>query len=227
MSAASSSLTLGATEYQRLRAQASALGVTLDDVALERFGLYAQLLDRWGKTTNLISCRTADELIDRHLLDALICDWPCGRAHAIADLGSGAGLPGVPLAIVAPHRRTLLIEPRRRRASFLRAVKRDLGLDCVEVLSVRAETVGLVEPVDVAVCRAVWADDEVLRVAAPWIHEHGLLLCLRSEKHPRRAKARGDAFVLEQVLAYRIPGGAQRRIDVYRKGPSRPDECFT
>jgi 16S rRNA (guanine527-N7)-methyltransferase len=226
VSAVASSLKLGSAEYQRLRAGAAALGVALDEVALERFALYARLLDRWGKTSNLISCRTADELIDRHLLDALVCDWPCGKARAVADLGSGAGLPGIPLAIVAPSRRTLLVEPRRRRASFLREVKRDLGLDCVEVLSVRAEMAGVAEPVDVAVCRAVWADDEALRVAAPWIHERGLLLCLRSEKHPR-AGTPGAALMLEQVLAYRIPGGARRRIDVYRKGPSHGGECFT
>lgn len=222
--AATASLKLGSAERERLRAGALEYRTTLDDVALERCAAYAALLDRWRHAMNLISCRTAVELVDRHLLDALACAWPCGAAESIVDLGSGAGLPGVPLAIIAPERRTVLVEPRRRRASFLRAVKRDLRLHRVEVMEMRAEgaDAGGVSPVDIALCRAVWSsDDEMLRVAAPWIRRGGLLLCLRSAARPIPT-SRSD-LAREQVLHYLV-AGSDRRIDVYRK---RSPECFT
>ncbi len=213
-----SSLKLGVAERDRLRAGAAELGVTLDDVAVQRFAAYADLLDRWRRTTNLVSCRNAEELVDRHLVDALACSWLCGEAPAIADLGSGAGLPGVPLTIVHPGRRTVLVEPRRRRASFLRDVKRELRLEHVEVLEIRAEDAARlrVEPVDIVVCRAVWSDQEVLRVAAPWIRGRGLLLCLRSEQ---QRQPTGDPTVLgfEQSMTYRIANERRRRLDVYRR----------
>ncbi len=225
MSAASPSLRLGAAERERLRADAGELGIELDPTALDRLVRYVDLLDRWRKSANLISCHNADELIERHLLDALVCTWPCAAADAVADLGSGAGLPGVPLAIVAPERRTLLVEPRRRRASFLREVKRELDLEQVEVVPVRAEefTHVDVDPVDIAVCRAVWSDDRMLRFAAPWIRDAGLLLCQRALTH---ARSPAPPFVLEQSFEYHVSPRIHRRIDAYRKPPGTV-ECFT
>jgi 16S rRNA (guanine527-N7)-methyltransferase len=222
MSVAPGSLKLGAAERRRLSEGGAELGVALDDVALERFVAYAEVLDRWRGTTNLISCRTAAELIDRHLLDALGCAWLCGAARSIVDLGSGAGLPGVPLAIVKPDRRVVLVEPRRRRASFLREVRRVLTLPHVEVLEARAEDADREHfaRVDVAVCRAVWSDDEAARTAAPWITEGGLLLCVRSADQPSFSIAGDRVLPLEQVVTYRVPGGPKRRIEVHRKQAS-------
>ena len=224
MSTARPSLRLGAAERERLRAGAAELSVELDRTALSRLVRYVDLLDRWRSSANLISCRSADELIERHLLDALVCAWPCAAASAVADLGSGAGLPGLPLAIVAPERRTLLVEPRRRRASFLREVKRELDLPHVQVVPVRVEEFAHVEvePVDVAVSRAVWSDDRMLRFAAPWIREGGLLFCLRSLTH---ARPPAPPFVLEQSPEYHPSPRIHRRLDVYRK-PSTSTECW-
>jgi 16S rRNA (guanine(527)-N(7))-methyltransferase RsmG len=223
VSAAPASLRLGAAERARLRAAADELGVELDATALDRLVRYVDLLDRWRSSANLISCRSAEDLIERHLLDALVCVWPCAAANAVADLGSGAGLPGVPLAIVAPERRTLLIEPRRRRASFLREVKRELDLQHVQIVPVRAEefTHVDVEPVDVAVSRAVWSDDRMLHFAAPWIRAGGLLLCPRSRSHVRAA---APPFILEQTPDYHLSFRTHRRLDVYRKPAT---DCFT
>jgi len=219
-------LRLGPAERDRLRAGAAALTIELDSTALDRLVRYADLLDRWRSSANLISCRTADELIERHLLDALVCTWACTAAADIADLGSGAGLPGVPLAIVAPERRTLLVEPRRRRASFLREVKRELNLPHVQVLQVRVEefTHVDVEPVEIALSRAVWSDDRLLRFAAPWIRDRGLLLCQRALNH---ALVPTPPFLLEQTLEYRLTARVHRRLDVYRKPPAAGAECFT
>lgn len=215
------SLKLGAVERERLRTGAAELGVSLDDVALRRFADYSEALERWRDATNLISCGSAGELVDRHFLDSLACAWACSAATIVADLGSGAGLPGIPLAIAYPERPTLLIEPRRRRASFLRAVKRQLELERVEVFEMRSEDIPSerVGSVDVVVTRAVWSDEEVLRVAAPWMCPGGALLCLRSAPPAKSTAQLPSLLRLEQAPHYRIGSARARRLEIYRKPP--------
>ena len=221
MSAAARSLTLQRADRARLRGGAADLGQILDTAALDRFVAYVQLLDQWRDAANLISCRDGAELVERHLLDSLACAWPCGAARDVADLGSGAGLPGIPLAIVDPARRVVLVEPRRRRASFLRQVRRELQLDHVEVRQMRVEdldpTSGI-SPVDVAIARAVWSDDVGATVAAPWLRPGGVLLSMRAEGHSHSPA--GLELRVEQSFTYRAGRGPQRRIDVFRSGLS-------
>ena len=105
---------------------------------------YAELLRRWAPKLDLISDRDLSRLEERHLDDSLkalplLADLPEGPA---VDVGSGAGLPGVPLAIAEPARLWRLIEPRKRRAAFLEEVVRELALNC-EVLTMSAEQAAL------------------------------------------------------------------------------------
>jgi len=212
------SLTLRPADRARLRGGAADLGVRLDDAALDRFAVYAETLARWRESANLISYRDGAELVERHLLDSLACAWLCAAARDVADLGSGAGLPGIPLAVIDPDRRVVLVEPRRRRASFLRQVRRDLRLDRVEVRELRAEDVdrsGDLAPVDAAITRAVWRDDADLRLAVPWLRDGGVLLSMRADiRHPTPAAINGLRD--EASLTYRIGRGPLRRIDVFR-----------
>ena len=220
---AAASLKLGPAELNLLRSGAFDLGVSLDAEALERFAAYAASLDRWRTTTNLISCRTAEEFVARHLLDSLAPAWIAGGAQAVADLGSGAGLPGVPLAIVAPLRRTVLVESRQRRVSFLRDVIRSLELQNVEVHARRAENVdpGQTLSVDVAVSRAVWSADDILPVAGRWVRDGGVVMCMRAEGHVPPKVDEKSAWIVEGRLTYRVATERPRRIDVYRKRADR------
>lgn len=106
----------------------------------EALAAYAALLRRWAPRLDLVSPGDLDRLEERHIADSVraapildrLPDGPC------ADVGSGAGFPGIPLAIVRPGRRWRLIEPRKRRAAFLEEAVRELGLDC-EVVPLTAE----------------------------------------------------------------------------------------
>ena len=212
-------LTLRRADRVRLRDGAAALGAVLDDEALDRFVAYAGTLARWRESANLISYRDGAELVERHLLDSLACAWLCGTARDIADLGSGAGLPGIPLAIVDPVRRVVLVEPRRRRSSFLRQVRRELRLERLEILEMRAEDfidAADSEPVDVAITRAVWRDDADLRYAVPWLRPGGVLLSMRADVRHAIPAAMKD-LVAEPSLTYRVGRGPRRRIDVFRR----------
>jgi 16S rRNA (guanine527-N7)-methyltransferase len=157
--------------------------VLLDATAVEKFSRFSGLLDQWSAKTNLIACRSAAELVDRHLLDSLALVSLIPPGSTVADLGSGAGFPGIPLAIVRLDCRVLLVESRRRRCTFLRAVKRHLELE-MTVLEGRAEAAcedHQVPPADVAMCRAVWSDETLLPIAASWLRPGGILLWMRSE----------------------------------------------
>ena len=100
-----------------------------DDRELDRLVRYAELLERWSRRHNLVSWRDREELVRRHLLDALAARELLVGSGQLLDIGSGAGLPGVPLLLSRPAWRGVLLEPRQKRWAFLRLVVRELGLD--------------------------------------------------------------------------------------------------
>jgi 16S rRNA (guanine527-N7)-methyltransferase len=105
-----------------------------------RLARYEALVRRWSERLDLVGARDLERFSERHVEDSLRA-LPLVRAlpaGAAVDVGSGAGLPGIPLALAQPERPWRLLEPRRRRAAFLEEVVRELGLAC-EVLPVRAE----------------------------------------------------------------------------------------
>jgi 16S rRNA (guanine527-N7)-methyltransferase len=105
------------------------LSVNQQDQLLE----YAALVEKWNKTFNLVSRQDIRRLLSRHLLDSL-AGAPLLNGERILDLGSGAGLPGVPLAISAPERSFVLLDRSSRRVRFLKQVVRNLSLNNVEVV---------------------------------------------------------------------------------------------
>jgi len=154
---------------------AASFGLALGTRELRLLEEYAQELDRWNQRINLVSCGTPSELVDRHLLDSLAAArLVSGRVAEGADLGSGAGLPGIPLAIVVGGRWTL-VEPRRRRASFLRSVVRRLELGEVVVVEERVEELAQRgRRWNLVTARAVWKLQRFLEVAAQVLQPRGL-----------------------------------------------------
>ena len=138
---------------------------------------YAEILATAGVQRGLIGPREVDRLWDRHLLN---CAAPVVRVPenaTVADVGAGAGLPGLVWAIARPDLHVTLIEPLLRRATFLEEVSEELGLDNVAVLRARAEEVS--EKYDVVTARAVAALDKLARWCMPLVKPGGLLLALK------------------------------------------------
>lgn len=214
-----SSLALGQPERERLVAGARVFGIALDLDQVERFVRFSQLLDQWAARVNLLSCSSAVELVDRHFVDSLAAAAHLGNARVVVDLGSGAGFPGVPIAISCPGRRVMLVEVRQRRLSFLHEVKRSLRLDAIEVVEARAER-GRPEGVvaaQMAMARAVWANDRILDIAPLWIEGSGGLLWMRSSKAGLDAQDHAPrAMRLSRRTVYRIAEGPERAIEIYR-----------
>ena len=163
-----------------------------------KLAAFVELLLRWNKVYNLTGVRGADEIVDRHLVESFAL-----RAHlrgaTVADVGSGGGLPGVPLAIVEPERRFTLIESRAKRVRFLRHVVGELKLANTSVAHSRAEDLQVERPFDTVLARAVAPPAELLGLCRP-LTAPGSLLLLLTAGHVRDA-FRGLAadFVMRPV----------------------------
>jgi 16S rRNA (guanine527-N7)-methyltransferase len=145
------------------------LGRALESHELESFTIYLRLLQKWQRVHRLVGSTEPEWVVENLFLDSLLFlrVLPAGATSA-ADIGSGAGFPGIPIRIVRPGMQVALIESRRRRASFLSEVVRDLGLTGVRVLAGRAES--FVDEVagsfDVAMMRCAGGPEALLPIAS-------------------------------------------------------------
>jgi len=161
-----------------LAAGIQTLGLDVAAAARARLLDYLELLVRWNATYNLTAVREPAQMVPRHLLDSLAIA-PYVHGQTIADLGTGAGLPGIPLAIVAPQRRVLLVEANGKKARFLREAARRMSLDNVEIVQARAEGADCAAPLDCVVARALAPLPELARLAARWLAPAGELLAMK------------------------------------------------
>jgi 16S rRNA (guanine527-N7)-methyltransferase len=165
---------VSSTELGR-RMAAIGLPVTAEQsVALAAF---VELLLKWNKVHNLTGVRGADEMVDRHLVESFALRALLRGTH-VADVGSGGGLPGLPLAIVEPQRRFTLIESRAKRVHFLRHVVAELELANTEVAHGRAEDLPVAQPFDTVLARAVAPPAELLEVCRHLMAPGSILLLL-------------------------------------------------
>ncbi|MFM2024733.1 MAG: hypothetical protein RLZZ56_746 [Actinomycetota bacterium] len=141
---------------------------------------YANALVRDGDLLGLLGPREMPRLWSRHILNSAVVAELVAPGKTVCDIGSGAGLPGIPMAIVLPETRFTLIEPMERRSDWLVSVVEELGLTNVEVLRARAEEVG--EAFDIATARAVSALPKLLRMCVPLVRHGGEILALKGSK---------------------------------------------
>ena len=143
---------------------------------------YAELLIRDGDMLGLIGPRELPKLWTRHILNSAVVAEFVEAGQKVADVGSGAGLPGIPMAIVRPDATFILIEPMERRATWLAEVAiPEIGLTNVQVLRGRAEEAPLAN-YDVATARAVSALPKLLKMLVPLVVPGGQILALKGSR---------------------------------------------
>jgi len=144
---------------------------------------YAQKLANDSDELGLLGPRELDKIWSRHILNSAVVAELVKPGELVVDVGSGAGLPGIPMAIAAPETDFVLIEPMDRRASWLQEVVDELDLQNVEVVRARAEEVegGQFE---VVTARAVAALDKLLRLCVPLLKPGGRVIALKGTKAP-------------------------------------------
>lgn len=157
---------------------------------LAQLRAYLDLLVRWNAKTNLTAVRDPQEIVTRHFGESLFAAahlLPSDSTATVADLGSGAGFPGLPLKIHAPAVALTLIESQNKKATFLKEVARHLALGNVNVNSARAETISL--QADLVTLRAVEKFADVLPVAARMVAPAGRLALLIGTAQAETARA--------------------------------------
>lgn len=153
---------------------------------------YAELLATEGVLRGLIGPREAPRLWERHLLNCALLAEHVPPDASVADLGSGAGLPGVVLAIARPDLRVTLVEPLLRRTTFLEEVVTELGLDRVEVVRGRAETLHGSRRFAVVTSRALAPLERLLGWSMPLVEPTGVLLAMKGSSVQAEIAAAGE-----------------------------------
>jgi 16S rRNA (guanine527-N7)-methyltransferase len=170
---------------------------------------YLVLLVRWNGTYNLTAIRDPAEMVSKHLLDSLAIT-PFVRG-TLADIGSGAGLPGIPLALALPECAITLIESNGKKARFLREAQRHLELANVHVAESRAESFQAPARFDCLVSRAFGSLAEFVRVGGDLLAEGGRLLAMKGLSPEDEIAALPDGWHVSEVRALDVPGLAARR----------------
>jgi 16S rRNA (guanine527-N7)-methyltransferase len=151
---------------------------------VDRAYRYAQILAGAGVERGLLGPREVDRLWDRHILNSAAIAELLEDGERIADIGSGAGLPGIPLALARPDLRLTLIEPLLRRSEFLREVVDDLGVE-ITIVRGRAEERSVRQQVgemDAVVSRAVASLDKLTKWSMPLLRRDGRMLAIKGER---------------------------------------------
>ena len=161
---------------------AAELGVPLTDRDRDRLLDLISILAHWNRRINLTAIRNVDDMVSGHLLDSLAVQ-PLLRGPAVIDIGTGAGFPGLPLAIVNPDIAFVLLDSNGKKISFVQHVIGELNLTNVEAVKARAEDYAPANRFDTVIARALATLPRLVELSARLVGEDGQLLALKG-KHP-------------------------------------------
>ncbi len=156
-----------------LKAGSDSLGLRLSQEQVDAFFTYLDLITLWNSRFNLTSIRKPETIIRLHFLDSLALAHFLDPEKRLMDLGSGAGLPGIPIKIFYPDKQVVLVEAHNKKANFLREVSRKLGIKAIRVVGERAEKLNLQEigSFNEVVTRASGPIVNLIKISAPSYHQ--------------------------------------------------------
>jgi len=195
----------------------SAMGLDLPAEAPLRFTAYLELIAKWNRVHNLTAVREPGQMVVLHLLDSLSVLPHLGSAATLLDVGTGAGLPGIPLAIARPQLAVTLLDASHKKASFLQQAKTELGLANVAVACERVESWRPAAPFDIVVSRAFAELSEFVAQAGHLVAPGGTMLAMKGV-HPFEEIAKVPAsHRVEDVVELTVPSLEAKRHLVFLK----------
>jgi len=196
---------------------AEALGLALTQEAADRLLRLLDELGRWSRTYNLTSVLDRGEMLTHHLLDSLSIHAEL-RGVTIADVGTGAGFPGLALAIVRPECRFTLIDSGNKKIRFVTHAVRALGLENVTALHARVESLHPQAPFDCVVARAFAPLPELLEQIAPLCDEHTRVLAMKGRRPDAEAAGVQPPWRILETKRLEVPGlGEERHLVVLER----------
>ena len=173
-------------------------GVPLSD---EEAAKLEQLLDelaKWNRKFNLTAIRQRDEMVTGHILDSLVAA-PLIRGTSVLDIGTGAGFPGLPLAVVRPEVSFSLLDSNNKKIQFVQHAAGMLGLDHVEAVKARAEGYAPGHRFDTVIARAVATVPKLLKIAGHHVGEGGVFVALKGRDYAKELEHIPEDWDFEAV----------------------------
>lgn len=200
-----------------LRQGIAELGLVLPQSAAGRLLDYLVLLGKWNRVYNLTAIREQAKWVSHHLLDSLVVvpHLPGGR---IVDVGSGAGLPGIPIALACPDRQVTLLDSNQKKGAFLTQSSTELALANVKVVIERAESFRPDTGYEIVISRAFSSIADFIRIAGHLCGPGGVLAAMKGMRPDAEIMQVPDSWKAETIIPLHVPGlGAQRHLVMLRR----------
>lgn len=176
------------TPKQLLISGLAELGLPADAKTVDAFLFYGAELKKWNKAYNLTAITDDREIVTKHFLDSLLYLKAIpAEVKTLCDVGTGAGFPGIPIALVQPDLQIALVEPSRKRCSFLRHMTKRLNLENIEVIEANAEAVDA-GPFDLVLTRATFTIADLLKKAGHLAKPGGWFLFSKGPKYEEEVR---------------------------------------
>ena len=196
----------------------SSLSLKCNEEMISSLLAYIDLLKKWNSAYNLLGGNELASLVSRHILDSLSIA-PYLEGDLIVDIGAGAGLPGIPLAILNPEKNFVLVDSNGKKTRFMFQAKIQLGLDNITIENCRIEHYQSTQQIDMVMCRAFSTLANTLTILQPIFSKECKLLAMKGH-YPEDEIARlPDDFELSKSIKLDVPGGESQRhlIEIVRK----------
>jgi 16S rRNA (guanine527-N7)-methyltransferase len=198
-----------------LRQYLKKIDIRLDESAFVQFQRYLELLQKWSAVINLTTHTTSEEIVSHHLIDSLSMLPFMKQITKLCDVGSGAGLPGIPLAIARPELQVTLVESNQKKCHFLQQVVRSCGLKNVSVISKRVELFHPEQLFDAIITRAYANLAEMLQQTVHLCDNGGLFLAMKAKVLDQEISEVPNNFLLRETVELDVPGFSYRTLYIY------------
>ncbi len=194
----------------------SKLGVQLSEEQHALLLKYVELLDKWNKVYNLTAVREPEAMLTQHILDSLamvnvLDNYPVPSSCRVLDVGSGAGLPAVPLAIARPEWQITALDGHHKRTVFIQQVAIELGLTNVEVVQERVEAWKPEALYDVVISRAFAELNDFVAVSSRHLAAKGIIVAMKGVYPYEELERLSSPLVVQSVQGVEVPFLAAQR----------------
>ena len=200
----------------QLRKGIADLGLVLPQSTTERMMDYLALLAKWNRVYNLTAIREETKWVSHHLLDSLavVPHLPAGR---LVDVGSGAGLPGIPIAFACPERQVTLLDSNHKKGAFLIQSSTEMALGNVKVVIERAESYRPATSFDVVISRAFSGIADFIRLAGHLCSPGGVLAAMKGTRPDAELAQLPDTWKADTIIPLYVPRlDAERHLVILR-----------